>query len=154
MHKGIILLVKAPDKQEAESEAEHFLDSCAESCEAGIDWGKIGGRWKDIISENAQPYRKVRKLVKEWESGHLDRLIELKKAFKKECRRQSVRSLQGLLDGDLFMLSYYLEAIDSLKRKRFSTNVNIFDKEEWVASTENADKKPEEYYAVMIDVHH
>ena len=42
MHKGIILLVKAADRDDAEHNAREFLDEYENDV---WDWFQIGGRW-------------------------------------------------------------------------------------------------------------
>jgi len=46
MHKGIILIVKASDRDEAQSEAEDFLIPYEDQV---LDWWQIGGRWTGIL---------------------------------------------------------------------------------------------------------
>ena len=48
MHKGVILLVKASDKEEALSEVESFLEPYGEG--DVWDWYQIGGRWNNTLA--------------------------------------------------------------------------------------------------------
>ena len=48
MHKGVILLVKASDKEEALSEVESFLELYGEG--DVWDWYQMGGRWNNTLA--------------------------------------------------------------------------------------------------------
>jgi hypothetical protein len=148
------LLVKATDKEDAKSLGQDFIDNCVKRDEDGIDWGEVGGRWKNVIRGNAQPYEKVKETVKDWESAHQERKEDVKKYFKEGCKRRGIKTINGLLNGDLFMSSYYLQIIDNINRKCFCTDIIVYGTVNETASTEYAEKTPEEYWAVMIDVHH
>ena len=48
MHKGVILLVKTLDKEEALNEVESFLEPYGEG--DVWDWYRIGGRWNNTLA--------------------------------------------------------------------------------------------------------
>lgn len=54
MHKGIILLTKASDKDEALSEIEVFLESYGEG--DVWDWYVIGGRWSGTLNPKTREF--------------------------------------------------------------------------------------------------
>lgn len=47
MHKGVILLVKAEDREDAIAEANGFLDGYLDKV---FDWHSIGGRWGNLLA--------------------------------------------------------------------------------------------------------
>lgn len=48
MHKGVILLVKADDKEDALQEVENFMEPFGEG--QVWDWYQIGGRWNNTLA--------------------------------------------------------------------------------------------------------
>jgi hypothetical protein len=145
MDKGIILLVKADDADSAKSEAMYFMNHCAVKYIKLIDWLKIGGRWQEVIMGNAQPYTKAKDTVKEWEAAQRNRDREVKQRFKKECKRQNIKTINDLLHGNLFELSYCLKVADNINRKIYCTDICIYDVTNNIASTEYVVKTAGEY---------
>lgn len=47
MHKGVILLVKAEDREEAKQKADSFLESYQDDV---WDWYQLGGRWTGLLT--------------------------------------------------------------------------------------------------------
>jgi len=47
MHKGVILIVKADDKDEAQTRAEEFLEQYGDG--DVWDWYAFGGRWTGLL---------------------------------------------------------------------------------------------------------
>ena len=61
MHKGIILLVKAEDKEDAINEAESFLEPYGNG--DVWDWYIIGGRWSGTLNKNYKKFMKQAKKI-------------------------------------------------------------------------------------------
>lgn len=56
MHKGVILLVKANNKNKAQEKAEEFL----KEYEGGVwDWYTIGGRWSGTLNNNCKKFLEI-----------------------------------------------------------------------------------------------
>ena len=61
MHKGIILLVKAEDKEDAINEAESFLEPYGNG--DVWDWYILGGRWSGSLNKNYGKFTKIAKAI-------------------------------------------------------------------------------------------
>lgn len=57
MHKGILLLTKATDKDEAKSNVESFLEGYGDG--KVWDWYVIGGRWSGVLNKSAVEFYKL-----------------------------------------------------------------------------------------------
>jgi len=57
MHKGIILLVEAKNKEHARSEAEKFLEPYGDG--DVWDWYAVGGRWSGTLNKNHNKFNKM-----------------------------------------------------------------------------------------------
>ena len=54
MHKGVILLTKASDRDEAVSQVESFLENYGDG--DVWDWYVIGGRWSGTLNTKAKEF--------------------------------------------------------------------------------------------------
>ena len=63
MHKGVILLTKAENKEDAQSNVEQFLEPYGN--DIVWDWYVIGGRWSGTLNKNRKEFNeRARKLFK------------------------------------------------------------------------------------------
>jgi hypothetical protein len=154
MHKGIIILTKTKNKTHAINNARLFLEDTISERRDGIDYGSIGGRWNDIIRDGAQPYTAVKEIVKDWEEKQKAQHEEIRAYFLSECERAGITALKDLLAESTGFVLYLANRIRMINYKDFSTDMNVFDINEYDASTEYADKAERSYWAVMIDVHY
>lgn len=57
MHKGVMLLTKASDKEEANSNVREFLEDYGNG--NVWDWYVVGGRWSGTLNEKANEFNKL-----------------------------------------------------------------------------------------------
>lgn len=157
MHKGVILLVKASNRQEATDKAETFLNKH----EGKVwDWYQIGGRWSGTLlakdpqddpenkgkwptefrpdDSNVVPLSDVTSVVtewaKDWEQGRLKEVSEGEARFKDNPD----------------MLKYYERKRKSITGDKFSFESNVYDINK---RTNKPPANPDGYWAVMVDMH-
>lgn len=163
MHKGVILLVKASDKEEALSEVESFLEPYGEGFV--WDWYQIGGRWNNTLAPKDKqgnnnycdhyslpeygnvydivPLKDCIDVVKEWckdldkEREELwDKLVQAKEEAK-----------EGKWDSTGYLAGQYRDA----HYGNFCFDSNVYNVTEGLA--EDIPDNIEEYFAVMVDMH-
>ena len=208
MHKGVICLTQATDKDEAISNVESFLENYGDG--KVWDWYVIGGRWSGtlnaknhefqekaaehfkaaypneespflttkMVEEQAEqlqsiwtsiggtglnpyarssyddkgqeddsvPLTECAAVVNEWK---VDTEAEAEKLFEKvvEARAQE-KSGEG--HG---MSGYYANRYAEAKYDSFCFDSNVYDIDNQTNNPEEALKKPEQYFAVMVDMH-
>lgn len=148
MHKGVICLTKATDEQDAISNVESFLDSYGDG--KVWDWFEIGGRWSDTLGVNGHypvPLKECVTVVEEWkqdleaEADELwDKLIN---AREKEKSGEEKFGMSG----------YFAARYSEAKYDSFCFNSNVYDIDNNTNNPEEALKEPEQYFAVMVDMH-
>ena len=77
MHKGLILLTKAEDREDAQSKADEFMEGYGEG--RVWDWYVIGGRWSGSLNENDMKFNvlvKEKYPIEEGHFGYTDRFIK------------------------------------------------------------------------------
>ena len=152
MHKGIILLVEASDKGEAINKADGFIEDTANRGDDNIDWGEVGGRWSDEIEGDAKPYNEVKDLVAEWEGAQAKNLEGLKESFRESCKREDIETITDLAETEHSYSLWLAGKLYKLKSKMFSTEISVFDLNEYHAGTEYLEDT-DNIWAVMIDLH-
>lgn len=68
MHKGVILIVKAQDKDETISLAKEFLESYKDDV---WDWYQIGGRWQNALAPKGKEFFEKTKSILEKKDGFI-----------------------------------------------------------------------------------
>ena len=146
MHKGVICLTKATDKEDAISNVESFLESYGDG--KVWDWYEIGGRWSGTLGDDdSTQLTNCVIVVEEWkqdleaEADELwDKLID-------------ARSKEKLGEEKFGMSGYYAARYSEAKYDSFCFNSNVYDIDNNTNNPEEALKQPEQYFAVMVDMH-
>ena len=147
MHKGVICLTKATDKQDAISNVESFLESYGDS--KVWDWYEIGGRWSGTLGDDdSTQLTNCVIVVEEWKQ---DLEAEADELWDKmiEARTQEKSGENNLSS----MSGYYAVLYSEAKHDDFCFNSNVFDIDKHTNNPEEALKVPEQYFAVMVDMH-
>jgi hypothetical protein len=147
MHKGVICLTKATDKQDAISNVESFLESYGDG--KVWDWYEIGGRWSDTLGSNGDsvPLTECTTIVEEWKQdleAEADELWD-----KMVVAREKEKSAEN----NLSMSGYYAARYSEARYDSFCFNSNVYDIDKSTNNPEEALKEPEQYFAVMVDMH-
>lgn len=208
MHKGVICLTKATDRDEAVSNVETFLEQYGEG--DVWDWYVIGGRWSGTLNaktkeffekaaahfKTAYPDRKndfltqnmvneqATALQKIWtdlgqtsknpygrdqykdvtgddDAVLLNDCVEVVKDWAKDTNAEAEEVFQKLLEArenekenpDSTMSAYYAGMYRDLKYDAFSFESNVYDIDNNTNNPEHALKEPEQWFAVMVDMH-
>jgi hypothetical protein len=205
MHKGVILLVKADDAQDATSQVNNFLEPFGDG--DVWDWYVIGGRWSGTLNKSANTfYKKAEEhfkaaypdnenpfltstMVEEqatalqeiWESlgetstnpykrntynnlGDEDDIVRLSdcisvvkewtKDMDKEAEEQWNKMIEAKKEEDAHDMSpYYAKRYAEAKYDEFCFDSNVYDTVNHTNDPEEALKNPEEWWAVMVDMH-
>jgi hypothetical protein len=147
MHKGVICLTKATDKEDAISNVESFLESYGDG--KVWDWYEIGGRWGGTLGSNGDSILLTEcvAIVEEWkqdleaEADELwDKMIE---ARTQEKSREDKFGMSG----------YFAARYSEVHHDEFCFNSNVYDIDNNTNNPEEALKVPEQYFAVMVDMH-
>jgi hypothetical protein len=208
MHKGVICLTKATDRDDAVSNVETFLEQYGDG--DVWDWYVIGGRWSGTLNaktkeffekaaahfKTAYPDRKndfltqnmvneqATALQKIWtdlgqtsknpygrdqyndvtgddDAVLLNDCVEVVKDWAKDTNAEAEEVFQKLLEArenekenpDSTMSAYYAGMYRDLKYDAFSFESNVYDIDNNTNNPEHALKEPEQWFAVMVDMH-
>lgn len=142
MHKGIIILTKANDVEEAENNVSDFMILYKDSV---WDWWQLGGRWSSLLETS--PLGECIELVNEWKQN-VNHAIKAEEEAKQWL---NYKNSNGDIVADYGMYGYCLVKAGNLYQQKFYNNTNVYNMETSDYSI------PEEvfgWYAVMIDIHY
>ena len=147
MHKGVICLTKATDKKEATSNVNNFLESYGDG--KVWDWYEIGGRWSGTLGDNGNsiPLTECVAVVEEWKQ---DLEAEAEELWDKMVTARSKEKSGEVKFG---MSGYYAARYSETKYDSFCFNSNVYDIDNNTNNPEEALIEPEQYFAVMVDMH-
>jgi len=136
MHKKVILLTQAEDKDEAKRKAETFMNSKSEVC----DWYTLGGRFSNNNDDDILPIVECEKVLKDYIQNPItegNKLMKQAEGYKEKK--------------DYVMFGYVLEQASSMYQEKFfdETNVYNIDEEDY-----SIPKDFTGWYAVVIDMHY
>lgn len=210
MHKGVILLVQADDRDGAIGEAEQFLEQYGNG--DVWDWYVVGGRWSGTLNtktkeffqkaeahfkaaypDNKNPFlsqnmvnEQADALQKIWtdlgetsknpysrdqyadrtgddDAVSLTECISVVNDWAKDTDAEAEEVFQKMLEArekekesdSKFdtMSAYYAGIYRDLKYDNFSFDSNVYDTVNQTNSPKLALEKPEEWWAVMVDMH-
>jgi hypothetical protein len=142
MHKGVILLVKAEDADEAESLVQEFLEPYGNS--HVWDWYVIGGRWDKRLnpSGNIIPLSSCIDVVKEWMKDNT-----------KEAEMFWDKMVEAKETDNLFLAAYYAGKFNDAVYDNFSFESNVYDVNDETNDVIRTILNPEGVWAVMVDMH-
>jgi hypothetical protein len=208
MHKGIICLTEAADRDEAIANVKSFLEDYGDG--DVWDWYVIGGRWSGRLNSKAKEFfekakghfattypenknhiitenmvkEQVNTLQKIWEDlGEttanpynrntynnlgddddilpLSTCIDVVNEWKKDLNAEAEEYFQKILEErenekehpNSTMSAYYAGLYRDCKYDSFSFQSNVYDIVNHTNNPEQALKEPENWFAVMIDLH-
>jgi hypothetical protein len=196
MHKAVILLVKANNRESALTQAREFLEEYKEVW----DWYVIGGRYTQLLSKHFNSFmEKAKAICPELSEEYIitSKLEEHKNEFQslwlslggtglnpyanhyecpkngndddvvylcecidivrewqqtiKTAKEEEEKAKKWLEKNDYNMYGYALKKAGNLYQQNFCSNTNIYNVDSFNYSIP---KDMENYYAVMIDMHH
>lgn len=209
MHKGVICLTKATDKDEAISNVESFLESYGDG--KVWDWYVIGGRWSGTLNAKNQEFQTkaaehfkaaypnekneflTTKMVEE-QAEHLQAIwtgiggtgnnpyarssyddkgqeddavpltdcIAVVNEWKQDLEVEAdqlwekmveARNQEKSGENAHGMSGYYANRYAEARYDSFCFDSNVFDIDNDTNNPEEALKEPEQYFAVMVDMH-
>lgn len=146
MHKGVIILVKASNRDNAISKVEKFLEPYGEG--KVWDWYSIGNRWHNTLAPKDKVARfkeKAKKLYPQLEGGYIISEIE-----NEEVRPiiQSLWETEGLTGKNPYWSSYGFDVKDTENDYNVVPLSDCIDTvKEWVL---DLNQQTEDYFQKMI----
>jgi len=170
MHKGIILITPANDRQDAFERIHEFLKDYDENNANAInpiwDWWVLGGRRESLFPKDTiVPIAKAKKIIKEWRKSvdeHVEEYEEMKEekdSYWKEYYQDKIEKIKKDLltnDSNVYLIK---TEVNIISKELFSEGImgnigthNITDSllDSLIESKENPDK----YYAAIVDIHY
>lgn len=202
MHKGVILLTKATDSDDALSNVEIFLEYYGNG--QVWDWYVIGGRWSGSLNESASKFEELAhehmknlypdkgyvsvQMIEEqtnelqaiWESlGNTSRNLWCRNRYQTKTDDDNIVPLSDCIqsvnewvvdmnelaeqfwskavemraDNKMGMSGYYARLYNECINDFFSFESNVYDIENGTNNPEKALENPNEWFAVMVDMH-
>lgn len=179
MHKGIILITPASNVKDAEERVKVFMEDYCEDNENAInpvwDWLEVGGRWKGLLNgKNSAPIKECKAVIKDWRKSTEEYVKEYEADITEWEENEKIKP------GRYDMRDYYKNQIKVIKTDVLTrdsnvylikTEVNIIDKELFpngftdnkgthnitdslLESLISSKEILDDYYAVMVDIHH
>lgn len=141
MHKGIIILTKASNKEEAIDNVEEYLDGEGDHI---FDWYKIGGRYSSLLSTalHSVPLKDCIKKVKDYS----------KKTFIEKGNEELKQANEYLKKKDYEAYGYCLECAGKIFAQCFYDECDIYNINKANYSIPAKEEEIEEYYAVITDI--